>query len=59
MMLAESRADDDRSRGGAIATARWRRLPGRDVALMAGQSLVFAGAIGCLFGIVALLARLL
>jgi hypothetical protein len=39
--------------------ARCDRSPARDAVLMVGQSLGFASAIGCLFGVLVLLARLL
>jgi hypothetical protein len=58
MMPVAHRAHD-RRRSGGTGLARWDRSPARDAVLMVGQSLGFASAIGCLFGVLVLLARLL
>jgi hypothetical protein len=58
MMRSEPSAGH-RSSGGGAAFAKRGRLPAQDAISMLRQSMVFAASIGCLFGVVTLLARLL
>jgi hypothetical protein len=58
-MMPAAHRTHDRRRDGGVAFACWNRSPARDAVSMIGQSLAFASMIGCLFGILMLLARLL